>query len=181
MLRVYGQSHTPDDLAAAVVTAHDAGMAVMVDLMFAGPGETVDTLRRAIDFVRSTKADCIGPGYGVRLYPGLALTRRIEQHLPLDANPGVCRHYDGPVDLLQPTYYVSPDLGGDPAALIRDCIGADERFFPPAEQRQAGASPAGADGEGYNYNDNAPLVDAIARGARGAYWHILHRLRTGAA
>ena len=31
--------------------------------------------------------------------------------------------------------------------------------------------------ENYNYNDNQPLVEAIRRGARGAYWDILRQLR----
>jgi hypothetical protein len=29
----------------------------------------------------------------------------------------------------------------------------------------------------HNYNDNTELVEAIKKGARGAYWHILRRLR----
>jgi len=40
-------------------------------------------------------------------------------------------------------------------------------------------SPEQPDAEAtdHNYNDNTELVDAIAAGARGAYWDILHRLR----
>jgi hypothetical protein len=29
----------------------------------------------------------------------------------------------------------------------------------------------------HNYNDNTELVEAIKKGARGAYWHILRQLR----
>ena len=29
----------------------------------------------------------------------------------------------------------------------------------------------------HNYNDNTQLVNAIANGARGAYWHILRQIR----
>ncbi len=31
--------------------------------------------------------------------------------------------------------------------------------------------------ENYNYNDNLPLIEAIGKGARGAYWDILSRMR----
>ena len=76
------------------------------------------------------------------------------------------RKYTGPLNLLMPTFYISEHLGEKPAELIRDFIGGDKRFF----------EPAGEDASDYNYNDNTPLIDAIKNGARGAFWHILHKL-----
>jgi hypothetical protein len=94
----------------------------------------------------------------------------------LDHNPGLHRRYEGRVDLLQPTFYVSPALGDRPARLVRDLIAGDPRFFEPEDE----SVPSGrADREGdYNYNENRPLAEAIAQGARGAYWDVLRNLRT---
>ncbi|MCK7490741.1 MAG: hypothetical protein MZW92_02365 [Comamonadaceae bacterium] len=73
-------------------------------------------------------------------------------------------------DLVRPVFYLSPSLGPDPAALVRDTVGDDPRFFLPA------GPDAGRD---YNYNDNDVLERAIREGARGAYWDILRRMRAG--
>ena len=54
-------------------------------------------------------------------------------------------------------------------------IAGDDRFFEQAEELAGPADPSA----NYNYNDNTPLVEAIAAGARGAYWHILRKLRGG--
>lgn len=56
-------------------------------------------------------------------------------------------------------FYISEALGENPAALVRDLIAGDARFFEPVDAQ----SP-----ENYNYNDNQPLVEAIRAGARGA-------------
>jgi hypothetical protein len=100
------------------------------------------------------------------------MAERLRADGPLEDCPGLLRRYDGPMDLARPTFYISPALGERPAALVREQIAGDERFFEPADDR-------GPDDKGYNYNDNTPLVEAIAAGARGAYWDILRKLRTG--
>jgi hypothetical protein len=120
----------------------------------------------------------------------------------LETNPGIRRRYDGPIDLLRPTFYVSPALGDHPARLARELIGGDARFFEPQDDRprraadesgaaaRGGASRGGAStggkstrsastGGDHNYNANRSLSEAIAAGARGAYWDILRRLRCG--
>ncbi len=173
MLTGYRQPHRPADLAAAVRACRAAGITVMVDLMLGGPGETPATLAAGIGFVKSLPVDCVGAGLGVRLYPGLPILNAIAAEAPIDINNGIRRRYAGPIDLVQPTFYVSPALGDRPAALVRQCIGGDDRFFPPADE-------GGAAGD-HNYNDNNPLAAAIAAGARGAYWDILRRLQSGQA
>ncbi|MCY3019335.1 MAG: hypothetical protein NTW87_09960, partial [Planctomycetota bacterium] len=173
MLRAYGQHHRAGDLAATVKAARDAGITVMVDMMFGGPGETPQTVREAVEFLKQTGPDCVGAALGVRLYPGLPITRRIEAESPLDANPGVWRRYQGPVDLLWPTYYISPALGERPAAVVREAIAGDQRFFEPSDEPEAGPDAGGPGAKDHNYNANTKLVQAIAAGARGAYWDIL--------
>ncbi len=173
MLATYRQPHRRDDLAAAIRVCRENGIAVMIDLLLGGPGETPETAAETVEFLKRAGPDCAGAALGVRLYPGTEVAERVAAEGPLEANPAIRRRYDGPVDLFRPTFYISPALGENPAALVKDLIAGDQRFFEPAEE------VAGAEGKGYNYNDNAPLVEAIAAGARGAYWDILRRMRGG--
>ena len=168
MLSAYGQPHRPEDLQRSVSLCRERGIASMVDLLLGGPGETPETVRESIEQLRQFSPDCVGAALGLRVYPGTAAARQIAAMGSMEANPGIRRRYEGRVDLLQPTFYISPDLGDEPARLVRDLIAGDERFFPPAEE-------AGGGGD-HNYNDNSALADAIAAGARGAYWDILRRL-----
>jgi hypothetical protein len=86
------------------------------------------------------------------------------------------RKYDGPVDLLKPTFYISAALGERPAEMVRDLIGGDRRFFEPALEADEQACE-GDEAANYNYNENVLITEAIAEGERGAYWDILRRLR----
>jgi hypothetical protein len=86
------------------------------------------------------------------------------------------RRYDGPVDLFKPTFYISGALGERPAEMVRDLIGGDQRFFEPALDAGGQAGEEG-DAANYNYNENILIAEAIAQGARGAYWDILRRLQ----
>lgn len=167
MLGVYGHDYGPQAIESAIRLCKDNGIAVMVDLLFGGPGETVQTLTRTIEFFKHLPADGIGAALGVRLYPGTALTQILSSDHPLDQDPGIRRSYDGPVDLLRPTFYICPGLGHDPAGPIQGLVGEDRRFFVPSDQ-----------GSGdHNYDTNADLIEAIKAGHKGAYWHILLRLR----
>jgi radical SAM superfamily enzyme YgiQ (UPF0313 family) len=167
MLAAYGERHRAADIARAVAWCKESGVEVMLDLLMGGPGETPETARESIEALKRIGPTCAGVALGVQLYPGTAIVDRVRREGPLETNPAIHRDYDGPVDLFRPTFYLSPALGDEPASLVKDLIGGDTRFFPPADPK-----------DGYNYNDNRPLVDAIAAGARGAYWHILHHLRT---
>lgn len=175
MLATYRQPHRKQDLARAVKLCRNKGMAVMLDLLLGGPGETPRTVAQTIRFIKGIDPDCAGAALGVRVYPGTAMAKLLAAEGPPEINPNVRRHYDGPVDLLRPTFYVSSALGGHPARLVRDLIAGDQRFFPPEDQTPAPNS--GTQGD-HNYNQNQALVDAIAAGARGAYWHILRGLRS---
>ena len=173
MLRRYREAHGPEDLAAAVRLCKDNGMAVMVDLLLGGPGETRETVAETIEFMKRLDPDAVGAPLGMRVYPGTAAAEIIAAEGPLEANPAIRRRYEGKVDFFRPTFYISAALGERPAALVRELIAGDPRFFEPAEDLGDQADP----NANYNYNDNAPLVEAIAAGARGAYWHILRNHR----
>jgi radical SAM superfamily enzyme YgiQ (UPF0313 family) len=171
MLSAYAQTHRKDDLARTVAACKKNGIACMVDLLLGGPGETPATLAETITFMKETDPDCVGAPLGLRLYEGTPAAAIAAREGPLEKNPAIRRKYDGPVDLLQPTFYVSAALGDRPAKLVRDLIAGDQRFFPPSDDEPA-AGPA----FDHNYNENTLLTEAIARGARGAYWDILRRL-----
>ncbi len=177
MLATYRQPHRREDLATAVRLCRAQGMAVMTDLLLGGPGETPETAAESIAFFRQIDPDCAGVALGIRLYPDTTATTMVAAEGPLERNPGIHRPYDGPINLLRPTFYVAPSLGPHPARLVRELIAGDSRFFEPADD--AAETTNGDDPcAGYNYNQNQPLVDAIAQGARGAYWDILRRMRS---
>jgi radical SAM superfamily enzyme YgiQ (UPF0313 family) len=163
-----GRGYGAAEIAAAVHACHDAGLAVMIDLLFGGPGETPQTCAETIAFFKSLPIECAGAPVGVRLYPGTPLAQTVLAQGPLDRNPNLKGATADNDDLLKPVFYVDRALGDDPAARVIGLIAGDERFFPPVASR---------DVRDYNYNDNTVLTDAIAAGARGAYWHILSRLR----
>ena len=170
MLRAYGMRYGVEELNSAVRLSRAAGMAVMVDLILGGPGEIPETVRESVATLQRIRPDCVGAALGLRVYPGLPLTRRIAAEGPMESNPAIRRRYSGPVNLLWPTYYIASALGSRPAALVRDIISGDPRFFEPPPDDDTGI-------KSYNYNDNEPLVRAIAAGARGAYWDILRKQR----
>ena len=171
MLSTYRQPHRADDLATAVRLCRENGMKVMIDLLLGGPGETPQTAAETINFIKRIAPECAGASLGIRVYPGTGMADALSRMGPLNDNPGLRRKYSGDIDLFQPTFYISPALGPEPARLIKDLIAGDKRFFEPmAEQPDAEATD-------HNYNDNRELVEAIRGGARGAYWDILRQLR----
>jgi len=174
MLAGYRQPHRAADLASAVGLCRRYGIAVMIDLLLGGPGETPETVAETIGFVGRIEPDCAGAGLGMRIYPNTRIAQMAASRGWSSRKDGIRRRYEGPLDLLQPTFYISPDLGAEPAVLVRDLIGGNPLFFPPEPE---GQSPQqGSAGRDHNYNDNTVLVDAIAGGARGAYWHILRQV-----
>jgi len=176
MLGTYRQPHRRDDLSEAVRLCHAEGIAVMFDLLLGGPGETPETVAETIEQVRRIGPDCAGAALGVRLYPQTGMIDLLAAEGPLETNPAIHRRYEGPIDLVRPTFYVSAALGRQPARVVRDLIAGDGRFFAPVDEEPA---PEACDGPStdHNYNDNRALVEAIAAGARGAYWDILRKLR----
>ncbi|MHC4228549.1 MAG: B12-binding domain-containing radical SAM protein [Planctomycetota bacterium] len=180
MLRAYRQRHSKEDLAEAVKLCRANSIAVMMDLLLGGPGETPQTVGETIDFIKQINPDCAGAALGMRIYPRTAAEKIVADELAggkdspeRDAcRRSIRRKYSGPIDLLKPTFYISEALGEHPAELVRDLIGADQRFFEPAIE-----TVNDGDAANYNYNENLLLEQAIRKGARGAYWDILRRLR----
>jgi radical SAM superfamily enzyme YgiQ (UPF0313 family) len=169
MLATYRQEHDREQIASAVGLCKRYGIRVMLDLLLGGPGETPETVAESIAFFKEIDPDAVGSALGVRIYPGTHMEKLALGQGQEAGGPGIRRRYDGPIDLLKPTFYVSEALGAQPAALVRERIGGDPRFFEPADDSTTGTD--------HNYNDNTDLVEAIAAGARGAYWDILRKMR----
>ena len=176
MLRAYGHQHGREDLASAVALCRDNGIAVMIDLLLGGPGETPETVAETIDFIKQIDPDCAGAALGIRIYPGTPMADRVRAEAPAEDNPAIRRRYEGPVDFFRPTFYIAAALGDRPAKRVQDLIAGDERFFEPTEPL-GDPTDQGDVPRDHNYNDNTALVNAIAEGSRGAYWHILRQLR----
>lgn len=171
MLKTYRHRYSQKDIASAVQLCRENGITVMMDLLLGGPGETPQTLAETINFIKEIGPDCAGAPLGMRIYPGTKVADMVTAEGPLETNPNIKREYDGPVDFFKPTFYISSLLGARPAKLVKDLIAGDRRFFEPMEE----STPE--DKTDHNYNDNTALVNAIAKGARGAYWDILRKLR----
>jgi len=166
MLRRLGRHYGPQALLDAAAACRQAGIPFMYDLLLGGPGETPETVRQSLDLVRKAGPDRIGLSLGIRIYEGTALAAQVRAEGSLSANPALHGARLDNEALLKPVFYLSPALGSDPAALVRELVGDDERVF----------LPGGPDEErDYNYADNERLVRALARGERGAYWDILRR------
>ena len=167
MLHTLKRGYQRDAITDAVQHCRDAGITVMLDLMIGGPGEDEASVRESIEFCKQLNVDRIGAATGIRLYPGTPLAREVRRAGPLADNRNLRGCLDNNDSLLQPVFYLSEKLGEEPADLVCDLIGDDERFFPPPRTR---------DRTNYNYNDNQILENAIAEGYRGAFWDILRQL-----
>ncbi len=176
MLVTYRHLHRRDDLARAVRLCRENRIAVMLDMLLGGPGETPESVAETIAFFKQIDPDCAGAALGVRVYPETAMASIVAAEGPPETNPNLRRRYDGSIDLLRPTFYIASTLGKNPARLVRELIDGDPRFFEPEEEVPGERVDASGD---HNYNRNDALSAAIAAGARGAYWDILRGMRGG--
>ena len=177
MLRTYRQQHNREDLATAVKLCRQNKIAVMIDLLLGGPGETPRTVRETIEFIKQIGPDCAGAALGIRVYPGTAMEQIIAEELRKPKKSSIRRKYRGPINLLKPTFYISKAMGECPAEFVRDLIAGDRRFFEPALEADSRTAESD-DAVNYNYNENLMLTKAISEGARGAYWDILRHIRS---
>lgn len=162
-----GRRYGEEDIRRTAEACREAGLAVMFDLLLGSPGETRETLARAIGFMRDVAPDRVGLSCGVRVYPNTPLAERVRCEGAMERNPNLHGERADNEDFLRPLFYVDARLDGDIHGIVSELVDGDERFFH--------ANPSQLDGN-YNYNDNSVLANAIRDGARGAYWDILRRV-----
>lgn len=167
ILNILGRNFTRKDLANTANICHDYGIPFMYDLLVGGPTETRDSVKDTIDFVRSIDADCVGVAMGVRVYDGTAMAEYVRRLGDISTNPNLHGAKEDNPHFLKPVFYISPDLGERIVPYLHELVDGDKRFFLPSNEEVE---------SNYNYNDNNVLVNAIADGARGAYWDILRRM-----
>jgi hypothetical protein len=168
MLRQLGRNFTTTDLERTAHICHRHDIPFMFDMLLGGPGETRESVRRSIDFIRRVSPDCVGLSLGMRIYEGTLIARQVCTGGVLAEQPDLYGARQNNPGLLRPVFYVAPELGADIASFVRELVAGDPRFFLPND------TPENAN---YNYNDNTALERAIEAGARGAYWNILRKMR----
>lgn len=167
LLRRLGRSHGPDDIRAAAKACKAAGITTMFDLLLGSPGETRQSIGRAIDLMREVAPDRVGLSVGVRIYPYTSLASVVRSQGPMESNPNLHGTVMDNHDFLKPVFYIDQNVGTGIHQYVTELVAGDKRFLH--------ADPAQIDGN-YNYNNNSVLSNAIRDGARGAYWDILRKL-----
>ena len=159
MLVRLGRGHGPQDIVDATRLCKENGMAVMLDLLLGSPGETRESLARAIELTRRADPDRVGISLGVGVYPGTQLAHLV-------ATGSLREGLIGGEDPFHPLFFLDPGIAPFAFDLLDELVGDDRRFlfFDPSRPDR-----------NYNYNANQRLVEAIQKGYRGAYWDILRR------
>ena len=171
MLKCLRRNFCADDLKQTAQICHKHGMIFMYDLLLGGPGETKATLEETIDLMKKIRPSRVGVALGMRIYPGTEVARLVREIATTGSSSEVNSIYGqlkGNPDFLEPVFYLSSELGDEPADYVASLIGDDEMFF---------FASSGETGQDYNYNENSVLVQAIRAGYHGAFWDILRRLK----
>jgi radical SAM superfamily enzyme YgiQ (UPF0313 family) len=101
MLKSYRKAFTEADIVRTLADLRAVGMPFAVYMLFGGPGETLDSVRRAIGFLDATAPDkTVFMGMGIRVFKGTALERTARRE-------GVIKPRQ---NMLAVPYYLSPEL-----------------------------------------------------------------------
>ncbi|HEY6988708.1 MAG TPA: radical SAM protein [Bryobacteraceae bacterium] len=167
MLRVLMRTFRPKHIEAAVNLCKKYGLRHIVEILFGAPGEDADTVRETITFLKTLNPELVSVTAGLRVFPGTALESMVRKQGMMKDNPNLYGAVGDNDNLLKPVFFLSSEIGPKPLEYIGQLVGDDRRFF-------------GVNSDQFNYNANQLLVDAIANGARGAYWMILSALNRDA-
>jgi radical SAM superfamily enzyme YgiQ (UPF0313 family) len=102
VLRSLGKRFTPDGVRQISALLRDHGIRRMGFLLLGGPAETRESVEESLAFARELGLDGLRVTAGIRIYPNTPLGR-------LAVAQGVIATQ---ADLLQPRFYVSPDVDG---------------------------------------------------------------------
>jgi tryptophan 2-C-methyltransferase len=160
MLRILKRTFRQKHIAEAVNICKRYGIRHVIEILFGAPGETAETVKETIDFLKRITPERVSVTAGLRVFPGTELETLVRAEGISRDNPNLSGAIDDNEDLLKPLFYLSAQIAPKPIEYIATLIGDDARFF-------------GVNTESFNYNANDLLVEAIAAGERGAYWVLL--------
>jgi radical SAM superfamily enzyme YgiQ (UPF0313 family) len=160
-----GRTHRARDVYLLVELLRKQGLNYMFDLLIGGPGETPETATMTIERAKQLDVPLVGIATGVRVYPDTALAKCISHG---SIKGGL--HPDKGRLLHEPLFYLSPPLGNQASALIKELTAGDSRFLALLRPAEKGS---------YNYADDDILCQLIESGGRGAYWDIIRRSQGG--
>ncbi|MCL5987064.1 MAG: radical SAM protein [Actinobacteria bacterium] len=169
MLETLGKDFGSADIINAAEACHEVGIACMFDLLLGGPNESWETIGETIKLIKLLPVTAVGVNMGIRIYPGTVFAEMVYEEGFSPENPNIHGKIEGNHQLLEPVFYLSSKLGPDVEEHIYSLIGEDNRFMFMSR------SPSR---KSYNYNQNLVLTEALKKGYRGAYWHILSQINS---
>jgi len=112
LLERLGKPFRVADIVACVNACREAELNAVYCLTLGGPGETMDTVFKTLDLVRSLKAKvALGEPPGLRIYPGTPLEDLVREEGFSRSNPNLRGKIEGNESLLEPVYYLSHRMG----------------------------------------------------------------------
>jgi radical SAM superfamily enzyme YgiQ (UPF0313 family) len=163
MLRILMRTFRPKHIVECVNLAKRYGLRHIIEILFGAPGETAETIKETIDFLKKLDPERVSVTAGLRVFPGTRLEEMVRKEGFTPDNPNLFGAIEDNENLLKPVFYLPACIAPNPLEYIAEVIGDDARFF-------------GVNTDRFNYNANDLLVEAISRGERGAYWMILSSL-----
>jgi len=101
-----------EDIKTCVNACREAGLNTIYCLTLGGPGETMDSVFKTLDLMRSLKAKvAFGEPPGLRIYPGTPLESIVREEGFSRSNPNLRGRIEGNERLLMPVYYLSHGMG----------------------------------------------------------------------
>lgn len=101
MLKSYRKAFTEADIVRSLTDLRAAGMPFAIYMLFGGPGETLASVRRSLDFLDVHAPDkTVFISMGIRVFKATDLEQTARRE-------GLIKPRQ---DMLAPTYYLSPDL-----------------------------------------------------------------------
>ena len=112
MLKGYDTRFTDEHIRRLASWFHRYDLAFTVDLVFGGPGETLETAWRTISLMEEIKPALVGMNFGVRVYANTGLGRQvIEKRIPVDGK--LFGNIENNQLLYYPVFYVNDLRVGD--------------------------------------------------------------------
>jgi len=87
MLKILRRTFTPNDIRNAVVSAKRYKLEHIVELLFGAPGETRETVRETIEFIKDANPDRVSVTVGLRIFPGTELENMVRAEYKKNKRP----------------------------------------------------------------------------------------------